>query len=246
MKPVPELPGEKLGDNSDGFHSGWTGQADLELAKWIALVSMAIDHYGKIVDPALYSVTHAIGRIAFPLFATIIATRIASQPELASTYVKRLLPWAIISQPVFVFVGRDWYDGNILLTLLLGVLATMLLRGQFAIRHPLALAGLLALSPIAWFCDFSIVGVSIIPITVLLASWRQPAAYWACGPLGLAANFSLAWPPIRLIDLTAILASAVVLVSIRAKVRLPRLPVHVFYGFYPAHLIALHFVDVAN
>ena len=47
-------------------------QADLELAKWIALITMAVDHYGKIVDDSVFLETHAIGRISFPLFAAII------------------------------------------------------------------------------------------------------------------------------------------------------------------------------
>ncbi len=220
------------------------GQADLELAKWIALAAMAVDHYGKIVDPDLYAVTHAIGRISFPVFATIIAPRLAARPQLAAAYVKRLLPWAAISQPVFILVGRDWYDGNILLTLLLGVVATMLVRTCAINRSPGTLAGLVALAPIAWFADYGIAGVAMIPLTAILASWRMSAASMASGPLGLIANISLSWPPVRFIDLPAILSSAVVGISMRAKVRLPRVPAHVFYGFYPAHLLLLHVADL--
>ena len=69
---------------------------------------MFIDHYGKIVEPDLYLPTHAIGRLSFPLFATIIGTRLALRPDLAKRYLKRLLPWALVSQPVFVFWRLGW------------------------------------------------------------------------------------------------------------------------------------------
>jgi hypothetical protein len=34
-------------------------QADLEIAKWAAVLTMAVDHYGKIVDPDVFLTTHA-------------------------------------------------------------------------------------------------------------------------------------------------------------------------------------------
>jgi hypothetical protein len=222
------------------------GQADLELAKWLAAGAMVIDHYGKIVEPSLYLETHAIGRIAFPLFATVIGMRLALNPHLAASYVKRLLPWAVISQPVFVLAGRNWHEGNILLTLLLGVLATMLIRRYADSQSPSELVGIMVLIPLAWFMEFGVIGVVMIPITVELAAWRRLAGLSASGPIGLAANMTLSWPPLQFADAPAILASFIALACAKAKVTLPRLPVHVFYGFYPAHLMALHLLDLAT
>ena len=219
--------------------------ADIELAKWLAIGAMIIDHFGKIVEPDLLEPTHAIGRVAFPVFATIIGIRLAVRPDLAVTYLKRLLPWAIVSQPVFVFVGRDWYDGNILLTLIAGVLVFMLVRQFGECRRALAPYGLALLLPFAWFCEFSVIGVAIIPITALFASWQRNAAVLAAGPLGVVANCSLAWPPLSLIDVSAVLATVIMAVSFRCAVELPRLPAYFFYGFYPAHLLAFHVIDVA-
>jgi hypothetical protein len=42
----------------------------LEGAKWVALVTMTIDHYGKIVDPSVMLVTHCSRRLSFPLFGS--------------------------------------------------------------------------------------------------------------------------------------------------------------------------------
>ena len=218
---------------------------DFELAKWLAIGAMVIDHYGKIVEQDLFEPTHAIGRVAFPLFAAIIGMRLALRPDLAVTYVKRLLPWAIVSQPVFVFVGRNWYDGNILVTLLAGVLAFMLIRQLGERQWVLALFGLALLLPIAGFCEFSVIGVAIIPITALLAAWQRKAAILAAGPLGVIANCSFDWPPFSLLDFSAALATFIIALSIRSTVALPRLPAFFFYGFYPAHLLVLHVIDVA-
>jgi len=61
--------------------------SQLELLKWIALVAMTLDHYGKIVDPSIFEETHAIGRLAYPLFAWIIASRLSTKPALAQKYL---------------------------------------------------------------------------------------------------------------------------------------------------------------
>lgn len=205
---------------------------------------MIIDHYGKIVEPSLYLETHAIGRVSFPLFATIIGLRLAIRPDLATRYLKRLLPWALISQPIFVLAGRDWYDGNILLTLFIGVLATILLRRFVQGRSPYDIAAVIALIPLACFVEFGILGAAMIPVTAELAARRPRAGLWASGPLGLAANLTPDWPPLQSIDWAVLLATAVALISVKARLGLPRLPTHVFYAIYPAHILALHFMDL--
>lgn len=219
-------------------------QSDLELAKWLALITMVIDHYGKIVDPSLYLETHAIGRLSFPLFAAIVGTRLALRPALASRYLRQLLPWALASQPVYVVAGRSWYDGNILFTLLLGVLATLALR-RLA-ENPSWPAGLAlgASAAASATVDFGPVGVAMVPAMALLAARRTPAGLGAAGPLGLAANLVPQWPFLQLADLTALLVSPLLMLSCKARLRLPRLPAPVFYAFYPAHLLSLHFYDL--
>lgn len=81
---------------------------------------MAVDHYGKIVAADLYEPTHIIGRVSFPLFAAIIGYRLVFAPRLAGTYLERLVPWAIVSQPVYVIAGREWHEGHIHFSVALG------------------------------------------------------------------------------------------------------------------------------
>jgi hypothetical protein len=47
-----------------------------------------------------------------------------------------------------------------------------------------------------------------------------------------------------MIDLTALLSTAVAAASTHFRLRLPRLPTQAFYAFYPAHLLALHLIDL--
>ncbi len=217
---------------------------DLELAKWLALATMAIDHYGKIVEPALIAETHAIGRLSFPLFAAIIALRLAEKPDRALRYAKRLLPWAVISQPAYVMAGREWFEGNVMFTLLAGVLAIWLIDRFTASRRPYPLIAAAALAPAAWFTDFGTLGAAMIPVLCCLERARPDATLWATGPLALAANLVPSWPPLILADLPALASGAFLALTLKLDLNLPRLPTHMFYGFYPAHLLTFHLWDL--
>jgi hypothetical protein len=220
-------------------------QADLELAKWAALLTMAIDHYGKIVEPDLFLATHAVGRLSFPLFAAIVGTRLALRPDLASRYARRLLPWALVSQPAFVLAGRPWHDGNILFTLLLGVgLSAWLRRAREGTSTWSEAAVVVLVAPLTLFVEFGPIGVALVPITAALAARSRAAALWAAGPLGVAANLSPELPPLDWVDLCAFGSSVILFASVALEPRLPRLPTHAFYAFYPLHLLALHFYDL--
>jgi hypothetical protein len=216
-------------------------QGELELAKWVAVVTMFVDHYGKIVDQSIFIETNTIGRLSFPLFAAIIGIRLAFRPALDRRYLRYLVPWAIVSQPVFVLVGRDWYDGNIFFTLALGVVATRILAWR-AELPALQAAGSLALIGVASIVvDYGPIGVAMIPAMAHFVATRGYGGLAAAGPLGVAANVTATSPPLLAGDWAALLAAPVLMISTRAKIRLPRLPTQLFYAFYPGHLLALHF-----
>jgi len=220
-------------------------QGLLEPAKWLALVAMAVDHYGKIVDQDHYLETHTIGRIAYPLFAAIVGTRLALSPELAGRYVRHLLLWAVASQPVFVLAGRGWSDGNIMFTLLLGVLAAVAV-GLFPARVWTAITVLGAIVAASFLVDFGTLGVAMVPaMQAAVTRWGRKGL-WAAGPLGVAANIVPEWPGLELVDFAALVATPVLILCLRARFVLPRLPAPLFYAFYPAHLLALHFYDLAS
>ena len=70
-----------------------------ELLKWIAIVTMTIDHIGLILYPE-YIVLRYIGRLAFPLFAYLLILGMESTRSVMK-YFLRLFSFALISQTPF-------------------------------------------------------------------------------------------------------------------------------------------------
>jgi hypothetical protein len=217
-------------------------QAQFEAAKWLAIVAMAIDHFGKIVAPDLYVLTHVIGRISFPLLAWIVACRLATRPGVARSYLIWLVPFALLSQPVFVLAGREIWDGNILFTLALGVGASVLI--DQATEKKWGVLALLLVAALSMLVEFGPIGVATIVVLRLISERRFTLAAWAVGPIGVLANFSLSDPMLSLFGLAATFASPIAILTLRAVPDLPRIPKVGFYLFYPLHLLVLHLWDV--
>jgi len=217
--------------------------ARLEFVKWIGVLSMTIDHYGKIVEPSVYDETYAMGRLAYPLFAWIIAARLVDRPALAERYLIWLLPWALLSQPVFVIAGKEWLQWNILFTLFFGVLAHV---GITAIHRGAPFRGL-ALLPIgvagAWFSEYGLFGVALIPALAACRQRGRTFALVALGPLSLAANITMHAPWLTALDLFAFLSAPLVYLACLSRFTIPRLPKLFFYAYYPVHVYILHITD---
>lgn len=92
--------------------------------KWIALITMTIDHIGSSFFPHLLFL-RMIGRIAFPLFCFEIAEG-AFYTRNKLKYGLRLAVLAIISEPVFDRIGSGTFyyphRQSVMLTLLIGFL----------------------------------------------------------------------------------------------------------------------------
>lgn len=211
--------------------------AGLELAKWVAVLAMAIDHYGKIIDPSLYSETNAIGRLAFPLFAWIIGTRLSVRPEAARPYLRNFLLWALISQPFFGFASGDLLAPNIFVTLWLGVAIHMLLRDACSKMHAISWLLLLAAGAASVLVDYGPVGPFLIPLAAWISPERSRISAALLGPLGFLSNIRLMPFMIGPGAVWAMTASLVALLALRSDVAIPRLPKIAFYALYPGHLI---------
>lgn len=236
---------------------GLSASADhqrLEAAKWIALIAMTIDHYGNIVRPEIYTETHLIGRVAYPLFAWIVGTRLAWNPSLAGGYLKNLVVWALISQPFFVLAGREWWDGNILFTLALGVAAVSVLGGgrtdrfsRSSLARAIDLRGIglaIAILALSIFTEYGPFGVAVVPAAAWITTRNATLGVWSAGPLGLLSNVVL-WPPFLVAeDFAALFASLITVATTQLRIPLPRLPKYFFYAYYPSQLLAFHLLDL--
>ena len=134
--------------------------ADTNLIKLVAMITMLIDHLGAAVFPQ-YRILRVIGRVAFPIYAYCIAVGCAYTRNIGR-YLERLAILALISQPIYVlalhhtnslmyacsfaqaplraafsFYVYSWKDPSILLTLMVGVGAIWVLRER-KLLHPSA------------------------------------------------------------------------------------------------------------
>lgn len=238
---------------------------DTNLLKLVAMISMLIDHTGKMFFPQ-YQIMRIIGRLAFPLFAYCIAVGgVYSKNRLK--YLTRILAVGLISQPFYAvalghttramyairfvdnpvgaavnFYVHSWAVPNIMYTLALGLMVIWSLReGQFVCT--------LALALYVWKAQGSInygwQGVALIALFYLtIGHW------WVSLPVIL--SYMLWWGlkgssyylfGVRFgMQMFAILALPLIYIPTWSKLKVNR---WVYYLFYPAHLIGIMLIQFA-
>ena len=227
--------------------------------KWLAVILMTGDHLGRLVigleDPAGAALFMA-GRAALPLFAWVMAVRLVEKPARISGYLARLLPVAVISQPIYAlaladtapagtgpaefaeFLYRCFIDArpNILFELAAGVLIALplaMIGRRVRSRHWLAFSVGVCLTLL-----LGINSTAVILVAALCPTVGRPGAPrgFGLGSAPLIANFAIM--PLALpaaVGMPVLVGGADKLSSWVA----PRIPGWVFYAYYPAHLAAL-------
>ncbi|MEJ2240562.1 MAG: TraX family protein [Candidatus Bathyarchaeota archaeon] len=77
-----------------------------EFLKWIAIITMTIDHIGAVLYPQL-QILRIIGRISFPLFAYLLVLGMETTHNIRNYFI-RLFTFAFISQiPFSLAVGKE-------------------------------------------------------------------------------------------------------------------------------------------
>ncbi len=227
----------------------------LELAKWIAILTMVVDHAGYLLFDN-FPLDRFIGRISFPLFCWVIAVRLAEDPSRAGRYLPRLALWAVLSQLPFwlAFHGGEvlWSSLNIMATLGLGVLCVYWLNQT---ERPTASTGsrvvgwlgIAAALVLGGKCDYGTLGVATIPLVFCVARLSREQSVRALSVIGFVTNFVIVLPYMSeggvylTITCGALLAGPVAALCLRFgdRVPVPRLPGWFFYAFYPVHLAVL-------
>lgn len=94
------------------------------LLKWVALITMIIDHTGAVLFPQ-YRVMRVIGRISFPIYCFLLVQGRAHTRNVWK-YAIRLIVFAVISEPFYdlAFYKTVWYGEhqNVFWTLAIGLL----------------------------------------------------------------------------------------------------------------------------
>jgi hypothetical protein len=215
---------------------GFTG-GQLETLKWIALVSMFIDHFGRLLlgygDDSLAFV---LGRLAFPLFAIVLALNLARDGDRASRALrtaKRLAVWTAVAVLPSIWARGEPQLVNVLGTLALGAALCWLiaLQGHALLR----LAGCAVVAAASWHVEFGTAGVFLIPAIYAWSIERRPEGAVLALLLLLLTGWlnALFGGPLSMV---ATLASVPVAWAVgQSTVSAPRLQL-AFYLVYPLHL----------
>lgn len=169
-----------------------------ELLKWLALVLMTGDHVLTVFGLGYVPVVSELGRVAFPLFALVMAYNLAQDGADAGKSARRLAAWGLVATPAATLAFGQVLPLNVLLTFAAAAGCVWALeRRQWAL---VAFLGLVA--PVA--LDYAWPGVWLV-----LAAWYwyrgqggRPWLAWGCMGLVCAYNGNawalLALPALRL------------------------------------------------
>lgn len=127
-----------------------------EALKWLAVVLMTGDHVIKIFDLGYVPVVSELGRVAFPVFALVMAYNLAEPGADIGKSVRRLATWAVIAQPVYVLAFG--------LLLPLNVLASFALAASvvWAIRERRLWAVAVLVGPLPLLVDYQWAGIAVV------------------------------------------------------------------------------------
>ena len=214
--------------------------------KWIAVISMLIDHTAEVLinhnaaltDPIwaqIYVLMRGIGRIAFPIYAFLLVEGFLYTRDVKK-YLARMLTFAVVSEIPFdlaVFhTPFYWGYQNVFFTLFLGLLA---LAGENVVHQSSGMfagAGLWKQAFVLILCvgtaqlincDYGAFGVFFIILLYMTRYDKKTQTVLGAISLIWELPGILAFIPIRLYN------------GIRGRCGNR----YFFYAFYPAHLLVL-------
>lgn len=205
-----------------------------ETLRWLAISAMVTDHVGAILLPAdVAQPLRFVGRIAWPLFAFLMAYNVAARGVDPRRYLGPLLLWAAVAQLPH-YLAFDVFVVTILGTLFLAASSLALLHAgiEGKIAPHAQIGGLVGIALLSTQVEYGPTGVALV-VALWWAVRSGTAGAWLVAAL-LTALVNYPWPNWP----AALLALPLAFLAGRLPVRLPRsgrLP----WVFYPAHLLVL-------
>lgn len=213
---------------------------NFESLKWLALFSMLGDHINKYLFNGTLPFLFEIGRIAFPVFAFVIAFNFSRVDAFTSGALKRmcirLFIFACISSIPFVLLGGvrfGWWPLNILWLFFFASVCVYLLEHK---GHVFYIMALLAFIAGATLCEYWIFGMALC-LSVWAYFKTKKLIFIACGLISL---LSLQYVNQ---NYWALLSVPIILIAMKLNIKMPRMK-YIFYVFYPLHLSALLIVRI--
>lgn len=211
-----------------------------EFLKWIAIITMTIDHVGAVLYPEL-RVLRFVGRIAFPLFAYLLVLGLENTRNVRN-YLIRLFVFAAISQVPF-FLALDYAPFellNIFFTLGLGLMFVYFFQKASIFTFIPLLASFLI------NFDYGIYGLALIGCMALL---RRNTKLGVALTVLLNCLFlfpfssqflSLAALPLIVLHDTGHLS---IVKDYAEDYKIPLWRKYFFYVFYPLHLFLIYVIN---
>jgi len=218
-----------------GFDSG------RELLKWIAIITMTVDHVGVILYPE-FTVLRFIGRFSFPLFAYLLILGMENTRNIRY-YFTRLFIFALISQvPFFLALGYGPFDSlNIFFTLSSGLLFVYFFKKSSVFVLVPVFASLVL--PF----DYGIYGIVVIGCMYIL---KENTKFGVVSLVLLNTLFLVPWS-IQFLSISAIPlillhknGSLNITRETTEKVTIPLWRKYFFYVYYPLHLTLLYLIQL--
>lgn len=218
--------------------------------KLIAVLSMISDHCAYFLlehGTPIYETMRCFGRIAFPVFAFLIAEGFAHTHN-RTRYFLTLLCFAVISEiPWYLLNGFDGTH-NVMFTLALGV-AALAVFDRLCEHGPLCCFSIIAIEFFAWWAgvDYSWRGILMIVIFYILrhqtiepCTCRNRISFPSQAIMQILFTFPIM---MHYGVIGAILASAVIFLydGTRGNIK-NAFAKYCFYAFYPLHLQLLYAV----
>lgn len=215
--------------------------------KLIALITMTIDHMGMMLFPRL-KILRAIGRIAFPIFAYMIAEG-CRHTRNRKKYLLSMASLAAICQVVYFFAMGSLYM-SVLVTFSLSIGLIYLAEyadngGRFGtVGLYAALCGIFFLCYLAhdvlfpktdFGIEYGLWGV-LLPAFAYFGKKKQKTLQYFTGGLAL---LNLTWGGIQWFSMAAIPFIALYNGK-RGKWKMK----YLFYIYYPVHLVVIHFLSL--
>lgn len=215
-----------------GFADG-----QLEALKWAGMGAMFCDHIGRhLLGMPHESWAFVAGRLAFPLFALVLALNLAREGDRAARCARvtgRLFAWGAVSVLPSIWARGDPAMLNVLFTLGLGAALCWMLESPAHVAWR-ALA-CVAIAAASWFVEFGTGGVFLVAAGYLYATQRGGGLAAVVALLVLATGWLNAifggWP--AFFGTLASLPAA--WLARHLPLRVPRWQL-LFYAIYPAHL----------
>lgn len=217
------------------------------VAQWLAVLAMTMEHVAKYVWPGSPFVPWAlgIGRIAFPLFAGMVAWHLLHNTRRPARYGFRLLLIGAISQLPYAFVITP-EQLNVCFTLAAGLFAVVLMdriRGRI-LRGGTGILLFLLAAVASSYVEYQILGLLLVPAFVYAFRHQQRIAD-LLPALALCVVIN-GGSPLHM-TISCIAGCAVLLgpsMALQGKL-VPTIPRWLRLSWYPLHLFAIAVAIVA-